>query len=247
MGIISSFAVTMKHFFCSNISILRRYFIIFMMTSFAYGQVKIVAIEPSSAVPGELVKIYGVGLASSDIPANTITFGGQEAVVTYANTKQLTVIVPEGNYGLNVIEVTVNDTYSDSYFPFTILSELYGDMTFSAPIPFDDAAGGMIDVADMDGDLDLDIVIGQSEEIGWLENLDGKGSFGDAQMFYHYNKNFNFISCADIDNDGDNDIVAMANLITSYGGYIGWIENINGSLNTFHSIEYQSTYGTRIV
>ncbi|NRD18782.1 T9SS type A sorting domain-containing protein [Winogradskyella eckloniae] len=94
--------------------------------------------------------------------------------------------------------------------------------------------------ADVDGDGDLDVlsVSSSDSKIAWYENTDGLGSFGAQQIISTELSFPKEIESADLDNDGDLDIIA------SYGSYGGtvetaeivWIENLNG-LGTFGSIQ----------
>ena len=63
---------------------------------------------------------------------------------------------------------------------------------------------------DFDEDGDLDIVGGDQENILWLENLDGQGSFSDFQVIYELGTNcipYWPLTMADMDLDGDLDFI----------------------------------------
>jgi hypothetical protein len=82
-------------------------------------------------------------------------------------------------------------------------------------------------MADIDGDGDLDLVGSISRlrrDIAWRENVDGRGTFGPNQIVSTQTNLVDQIIAADIDGDGDNDI------ITSGGDdlEIAWYENRNG-------------------
>lgn len=77
---------------------------------------------------------------------------------------------------------------------------------------------------DIDGDNDMDVISATRNDntVAWFKNMDGKGSYGQRNIV---SMNVTFpesISAADMDNDGDNDIV--------FGGFsqIGWYENTDG-------------------
>jgi hypothetical protein len=77
---------------------------------------------------------------------------------------------------------------------------------------------------DIDGDNDMDVISATRNDntVAWFKNMDGKGSYGQRNIV---SMNVTFpesISAADMDNDGDNDIV--------FGGLsqIGWYENTDG-------------------
>ncbi|WP_299365961.1 T9SS type A sorting domain-containing protein [Winogradskyella sp.] len=86
-----------------------------------------------------------------------------------------------------------------------------------------------INVADLDGDNDLDIYTSKSinfadeSTVFWLENLDGLGAFSNEQQISTGILNIQSISNLDMDNDSDMDII-----IANYAGEIYWLENIDG-------------------
>ena len=80
--------------------------------------------------------------------------------------------------------------------------------------------------SDIDNDGDVDILAASSGEdtISWYENVDGMGTFGIQQVI---SSNVEFalaVYAADIDGDGDNDVLSAS------GGddKIAWYENVNG-------------------
>lgn len=103
------------------------------------------------------------------------------------------------------------------------------------------------EIADVDGDRDLDIVtlVSQEwEEIYVFEN-DGRGGFTPRRVFGASNEDFgsSWISLADLDADGDPDIVysngdAFDYATTSGRSWNGvqWLENTGGLAFTYHRI-----------
>lgn len=92
--------------------------------------------------------------------------------------------------------------------------------------------------SDMDSDGDKDIVlisryIEFPTKLAWYENIDGLGTFGEEQIISIDEFNFEQINPADIDSDGDVDIVA-----TVYRKLI-WFENINDQNNFIPRIIFE--------
>ncbi|MGD8778049.1 MAG: FG-GAP-like repeat-containing protein [Ignavibacteria bacterium] len=88
-----------------------------------------------------------------------------------------------------------------------------------------------VNAADLDGDNDLDIVVccwTFRDAVVWYENLDGQGSFSDRKVIIStsWDCMFNLeITTADLDNDGDLDIIVASEA----GNYsIAWFENKDG-------------------
>ncbi|WP_456437355.1 T9SS type A sorting domain-containing protein [Psychroserpens sp.] len=88
-----------------------------------------------------------------------------------------------------------------------------------------------LDFGDLDGDGDIDVISANytfnGQNLSWYENLDGDGNMGDEQIVTSLPYNLPFIKCADVDSDGDLDIVASK-------GNIVWYENLDGNA-TFSS------------
>ncbi len=81
--------------------------------------------------------------------------------------------------------------------------------------------------ADLDGDGDLDIVVGTGERddaIAWYENL-GQGAFSGQRVISTEVDHPRALDTADFDLDGDLDIVSASR----YDNKIAWYENLGGS------------------
>jgi len=82
-------------------------------------------------------------------------------------------------------------------------------------------------VADLDNDGDMDVISHSLHEnkVGWFRNLDGNGTFGGLQIITT-NVDFpNLIFAADLDGDGDKDVVSTS----KDDNKIAWYRNSNGS------------------
>src|SRR5690606_3240212 len=90
-----------------------------------------------------------------------------------------------------------------------------------------DYANGVF-VADVDGDNDMDIFAASPyiNEIAWFENLDGLGSFSSKNIVNNTLSKPFAIYVEDLDNDGDNDVLATS--VDPFGGEVVWFENLDG-------------------
>lgn len=76
---------------------------------------------------------------------------------------------------------------------------------------------------DVDGDDDLDLIAGESggDRLTWYAN-EGTGTFGSAQVISLGMAAFSSVDCADLDLDGDPD------LVVGNSGRVVWFENLDG-------------------
>lgn len=111
-----------------------------------------------------------------------------------------------------------------------------GTGIFETAIEIGTANGRSIITGDLDGDLDLDIIVSNTGNIiiGWYENLDGLGNYSSIQTIGFTDQVTSTISsfATDIDNDGDLDILS-ASSNENFG--IHWFENLDG-LGNFSEI-----------
>jgi len=84
--------------------------------------------------------------------------------------------------------------------------------------------------ADIDGDGFQDVVSASylDDKVAWYRNLDGSGNFSTQKIISAANRGVKIIEVADIDGDGDNDIIAAS----FDQGHLSWYENLDG-LGTF--------------
>lgn len=92
----------------------------------------------------------------------------------------------------------------------------------------DDMANTVL-AADIDGDGDLDVISASFADntISWRSNLDGKGFFGSRARITDSARGVIDISVADIDGDGDPDVVA-ATRVSRNINVVSWYENLHG-------------------
>lgn len=82
---------------------------------------------------------------------------------------------------------------------------------------------------DIDGDGDIDVLSASiyDDKVAWYENTDGEGSFGSQQIITTNAINARSVYAADLDGDGDMDVLSA-----SYSDdKIAWYENTDGQGN----------------
>ena len=81
-------------------------------------------------------------------------------------------------------------------------------------------------VTDIDGDGYLDVLSASTADntLAWYKNLDGLGGFGEQQIITNNLESTQYITAADIDGDGDMDVLATA----LFADLVVWYENEDG-------------------
>jgi hypothetical protein len=90
-----------------------------------------------------------------------------------------------------------------------------------------------LDVADLDGDGDKDLITSAYRywSVGWYENLDGRGTFGAQHVISCTVTSATCVAAGDLDNDGDVDVAITASeSVPSFADYdlVAWFENTGG-------------------
>jgi uncharacterized protein YuzB (UPF0349 family) len=91
------------------------------------------------------------------------------------------------------------------------------------------ARANSIFAADLDNDGDFDVIATSSflNQIVWYENVDGQGNFGPKQIISSTAQGAFSAIAADLDGDGDLDLVSASGLDST----IAWYENLDGQGN----------------
>jgi len=114
-------------------------------------------------------------------------------------------------------------------------------------------AKGINDVvaADIDGDGDKDVIFSShfDDKVSWRENIDGQGNFGPLQTIASTVSNVRSVFAADIDGDGDIDVLSAS----KNDDRIAWYENTDGQgafgpqqIITTNADQAKSVYATDI-
>jgi len=118
------------------------------------------------------------------------------------------------------------------------LWENNGDHDFSMQIIGSWPSPTYLDTCDVDLDGDVDILISccenNSNRMGWVENL-GDLNFTDHIVITNWIQ-ANSVDAADIDNDGDIDLIGTASGREGGDGEISWFENIDNEFEIKHDI-----------
>ncbi|MCB2210612.1 T9SS type A sorting domain-containing protein [bacterium] len=150
---------------------------------------------------------------------DTGQFGTQRNVTTRSNHARLIFCCDLNGDGFNDI-VTEYNYYTSIAWYENLTDGTFGDVRM--------IASGLntpqeIRTGDLDGDGDLDILSASLEDdkVAWFENLDGSGTFGAQHIINGNADGAACVWCADLDGDGDLDVLAGS----KWDGIIGWYEN----------------------
>lgn len=162
-------------------------------------------------------KRVSTGSNRFNIPSKTadVTGDGREDVVAFLNNEL--VYFENGNFGNAAYAIEVSDLSSEGYiYPNITLGDVNGD-----------------------GDTDIVATYGRGEfnnssfYLAWYENL-GNGKFGDEQFIETGGMVHKEIHVADLDGDGDLDVLSSRGTQSGGVGKYSWYENTDGD-GTFGS------------
>jgi len=157
------------------------------------------------------------------------TIGNQKNITTHANGA-ISIFAADfdGDNDMDILSASYNDDKIAWYENIDGLGTFGSEQTISI-----NADGAMsVFAADIDNDGDMDIVSASALDfkIAWYENTDGIGTFGTQQIITTDVINVWSIYVADIDGDGDNDVLSAS----KDDNKIAWYENTDGA-GTFSS------------
>ena len=151
------------------------------------------------------------------------SFGAEQVITNLADQPQNTTAADlDGDGDLDLLVVSSNN-HTLSWFENTDGQGTFGtENIISNSLTFIRGATA----ADFDGDGDLDVAaaVTGSDSVVWFENTDGLGTFGTEQLISNLVDGSASVTAADLDGDGDLDIVQAAVL----GDSISWFENTDG-------------------
>ncbi len=115
------------------------------------------------------------------------------------------------------------------FYSFFMIILSYGQTNFGSEQIITNSAEGAASVctADIDGDGDQDVISASELDyrVVWYENTDGNGSFITNQILTSTGLMPTSVYAADIDSDGDQDVISAYNM----DGEIVWFENTDGN------------------
>ncbi len=151
------------------------------------------------------------------------TFGTQRVITTAANYAVSVYAADlDGDGDLDVLSTSTNDDELAWYENLNGLGN-FGPQQVISTAGIEPMS---VRAADLDGDGDADVLCASASDgtVAWFENLNGLGSFGPQQVITTLANNANSVSSADLDGDGDMDVLSAS----VSDGKVAWYENTNG-------------------
>ena len=136
----------------------------------------------------------------------------------------------DGDGDLDVLSASARDDIVAWYENEDGVGQFGSRQTISIPNSAVSRAN-FVSAADLDGDGDLDVLTASynDKEVSWYENIDGLATFGEEKVLMqdvgHPRPRYDSVWAADIDSDGDLDVVSSA----EFGHLTFWVENLDGS------------------
>jgi len=180
----------------------------------------ITGLQPESGAAGTTVRIRGTGF-SPTASDNTVTFGSATATVESAKSTAIYAQVPSGVSGPVEVSVSVHDTMVTGSRRFGVVTAGTGTFVDSTGLPGATAAATAI--ADVDGDGDRDLLVAGDDGSSpattlYIQQSDGSFAAANAGLT---DISDGSVSIADVDGDGDQDL-----LIAGDAGGVGGQETI---------------------
>jgi hypothetical protein len=164
--------------------------------------------------------------------AAQVPFASQQVISTAANgARSVFAADVDGDGDLDVLSASVYDD-KIAWYENTDGAGSFGAQQVISTMLSDPSS---VLAADVDGDGDLD-VLSASEfgmmpdaDVAWYENTDGAGSFGAQQAITTIADGTMSIFAADLDGDGDPDVLSASNSPFEIESKIAWYENTDGA------------------
>ena len=192
-------------------------------------------IEPVLVIPADMNSDENVDVLSISGGDNTVGWfenldgsGAFSGLNLISSSYQIPSCIAAADFdGDSYLDIVVSYYVSDRVIWFRNID---GNGTFEEQSAIDNARDGAFHVstADIDSDGDEDVFASSWEDdtFAWYENLDGMGNFSSANILSNNASKACRIVPADIDLDGDADIITGTNYINNE---IFWFENTDGS------------------
>jgi hypothetical protein len=172
--------------------------------------------NPSSDISIAMGEATGIILNDDPLPSPDVLFGPQNIIMeNAADTNSIAAADLDGDNDIDILTAGNSITWYEN---------ANGDGSAWNPNPIATEAANVESVfaADMDGDGDFDVLTVSPDNggLGWYENQDGNGGFSEAKNISIDISGASSVSPADIDADGDADILVAG------GSTVAWYENL---------------------
>ncbi len=149
----------------------------------------------------------------------------------------------DGDGDMDVISASSNDDKIAWYEN----TNGFGDFGLQQVITTSANVANSVFAADLDNDGDLDVLSSSSsdDKIAWYENENGLGAFGFQQVITTNANAANLVFAADLDNDGDQDVLSTSRLDDK----VAWYQNLdsNGNFGTQQIISVNADGANTVV